>query len=97
MPILMYSKYLLLLSPLRNSILSSSTRSVHVYTNNRVALSGMQNKVLKGPSNLLIRRILVLTAAYNIHLESSWLPLEENTLADSLSRFDRRLVALLYP
>ena len=57
----------------------------------------MKNKVLKGPSNLLIRRILVLAAAYDIYLESSWLPLEENTLADSLSRFDRRSVALLCP
>ena len=71
--------------------------SVHVYTDNTVALAGLQNIVLKGPANLLLRQILVQAAAFNIQLQSSWILSEDNTLANALSRFDWATVKNLYP
>jgi Reverse transcriptase (RNA-dependent DNA polymerase) len=71
--------------------------SVHVYTDNTVALAGLQNTVLKGPANLLLRQILVQAAAFDIQLQSSWISSEDNTLADALSRFDWATVKNLCP
>jgi hypothetical protein len=42
--------------------------SVYVYTDNTVALTGLQNTVFKGPANLLLQQILVQAAAFDIQL-----------------------------
>jgi hypothetical protein len=62
--------------------------TVHVHTDNTVALAGLKNKSLVGPANLLLRQLLTQAASFDIHLQSLWLPSAENALADALSRFD---------
>jgi hypothetical protein len=71
--------------------------TVHVHTDNTVALAGLQNTVLAGPANLLLRQLLIQAASFDVRLQSSWLPSIENGLADALSRFDWTTVKSFCP
>jgi len=71
--------------------------SVCIHTDNTVALSGIQNTVVKGPGNYPLREILQLAAVHDITLSAEWISSAENGLADALSRFDRNRVLSLCP
>ncbi|KAF1982034.1 hypothetical protein K402DRAFT_212921 [Aulographum hederae CBS 113979] len=71
--------------------------AVHIHTDNTVALAGLQNSVLAGPANLLLRQLLLQAASLDIYLQSSWIPSAENVLADALSRADWPVVESLCP
>jgi len=71
--------------------------SVHVHTDNTVALAALQNAVAKGPANLLLRQLLIQAATWDINLKPSWISTHDNGLADAISRFDWPTVATLCP
>ena len=68
-----------------------------IFTDNTTAYHGIRNGSTKGPSNAPLRDILLLAAAMDITLHSSWIPTKANTLADALSRFEYKLIADICP
>lgn len=71
--------------------------SVCIHTDSTVALSGLQNTVVKGPGNYPLREIFQLAAVSDITLHAKWISSADNGLADALSRFDRLRVSSLCP
>lgn len=62
--------------------------SVIIHSDNKPAVHGFLNMVLRGDANYALRQILILAAGYDIKISSEWLPTKDNGLADSLSRLD---------
>jgi hypothetical protein len=70
---------------------------VTLYCDNTAVVSALRRGTTRGRLMTVLRRVLMLSALLHVSLHPQWLPSEENTLADALSRFDCKRVADLAP
>ncbi|MCJ1470059.1 hypothetical protein MMC07_008704, partial [Pseudocyphellaria aurata] len=57
-----------------------------IYGDNTGVVNGLQNHSIRGPALQPLREIAMILALHDITIELLWLALEENRLADILSR-----------
>jgi len=72
-------------------------KKVIMYIDNRAVAYADENRTIRGASMTVLRRCLLLAAEHDLDLETRWIPTQENTLADALSRFNYEKIANLAP
>ena len=68
-----------------------------IHIDNSAVVHGLINQTMRGAPMRVLRRCLLLAAAYDLDLEARWVSTTENALADALSRFDLKKIADLAP
>ena len=62
---------------------------------NRAVAYTITNQTIRGVTMSVSRRSLLLAAKYDLEIETQWIPTQDNSLADALSRFDFDKIANL--
>ena len=68
-----------------------------LYIDNQAVVHGIKNQTVQGGAVGVLHGCLLLASMYDLELNPCWIPTGNNTLADALSRFDRRTVANIAP
>ena len=68
-----------------------------LHIDNSAVVHGLINQSIWGAPMRVLRRCLLLAAAYDLDLEPRWVSTTDNVLADALSRFDLKKIADLAP
>ena len=61
---------------------------VLLYGDNSAVVDGLNKKSIDGPTIHPLQTILIIAAAFDIELVATWIPSEENVIADAASRFE---------
>jgi len=72
-------------------------KKVVMHIDNRAVAYAVENRTMRGASMTVLRRCLLLAAEHDLDLRTRWIPTQENTLADALSRFNYEKIANLAP
>jgi hypothetical protein len=72
-------------------------KTIELFCYNSAVVAALHKGSIRGAAIELLRKISMLAAIHHIHLVVTWIPINENCLADALSRFDRRKVTNLCP
>ena len=82
---------------LRTWLSSLGGSRVQLFCDNSAVVSGLIKSTIRGTAMSPLRTIVMLTAQADIILDVHWIPTEENTLADWLSRFQYNKIANAFP
>lgn len=72
-------------------------KRIVMHIDNRAVAYAIENRTIRGESMNVLRRCLLLASEYDLEIDSKWIPTNDNTLADALSRFDFDRVANIAP
>ena len=61
---------------------------VLLYGDNSAVVDGLNKKSIDGPTIHPLQTILIIAAAFDIELVATWIPSEENVIADAALRFE---------
>lgn len=68
---------------------------VEVQCDNEAVVAGINKKTIRGAAIGPLQHLLLLAAILDVDIRATWIPSEENALADALSRFEMKKVAQL--
>ena len=68
-----------------------------IHIDNSAVVHGLIKQTMRGAPMRVLRRCLLLAAAYDLDLKPRWVSTTDNALADALSRFDLNKIADLAP
>ena len=70
---------------------------VIMHIDNRAVAYVITNQTIRSATISVLRRCLLLATKYDLEIETQWIPIKDNSLADALSRFDFDKIANLAP
>jgi hypothetical protein len=65
-------------------------KRLYLFIDNTAVVGGLTKHSIRGEAMAPLRKLLLLAAAWDIELAPRWIPTQENTLADALSRHEWR-------
>jgi hypothetical protein len=72
-------------------------KRLYLFIDNSAVVGGLTKHSIRGEAMAPLRKLLLLAAAWDIELAPRWIPTQENTLADALSRHEWRKIADISP
>jgi hypothetical protein len=92
-----YKEMYAILHALRLWHTSFAGQTIEFFCDNEAVVAALRKGSIKSAAIEPLRKIAMLTAIHHIHFTVTWLPTNENCLADALSRFDSKKIANLCP
>jgi RNase H./Reverse transcriptase (RNA-dependent DNA polymerase). len=68
-------------------------KKVLIFCDNQAVVSGVNKRTIRGTAIRPLQTLFLLAARRNIDVAAVWIPSQANTLADALSRFDKKRIA----